>query len=375
MRALGAMIRKEFVHISRDPQLIGFVFGLPVLLLILFGYALRLRVDNMAVAVLDEDKTFFSVTVKDRLQRDGDMHVIEVPSEDVIRQMLKSGEAHLGMVIPKGFTERLANNERTDFPLFVDGTMPTLAQAGMYGARVLTSDDTVDELKFDDPDHPALAVRKPPIRVVQHILYNPELRDSDFFLPGTVGIVIMLVVLTLSSGLVREKEQATIEQLLVTPISRFALITGKMIPYGIIAALDFVVVTVLARVIFDLPFQGAGSVLSVSLLAVLFILALLALGALISTVSQTQLQANFMATFVIVPSVLMSGFVFPIEAIPGWLRPVAYSLPMTYFVEAIRGFTLKGASLQEQAIDFLVLGAFMVGFTLLSLARFRKQLA
>jgi ABC-2 type transport system permease protein len=148
-----------------------------------------------------------------------------------------------------------------------------------------------------------------------------------------------------------------------------------MIPYGIIAGLDFIVVTILARLIFDLPFHGGGAVLSVSVLAVLFILALLALGALISTISQTQLQANFMAVFVIVPSVLMSGFVFPIEAIPTWLRPVAWSLPMTYFVEAIRGFTLKGASVGDQWRDFVVLAGFMVGFTLLSLARFRKQLA
>src|ERR1700676_2666959 len=119
MRALGAMIRKEFVHISRDPQLIGFVVGLPVLLVVLFGYALRLKVDNMAVAVLDQDKSFFSVTVKDRLQRDGGFNVIEVSSEDMIRHMLKTGDAHLALVIPQGFAERLTNQERTDFQLYV----------------------------------------------------------------------------------------------------------------------------------------------------------------------------------------------------------------------------------------------------------------
>jgi len=373
MRALRAMIQKEFVHISRDPQLVGFVLALPVLLLILFGYALRLKVDHMLIAVLDQDKTFFSVSVKDRLQNDGQFVVREVSSEDEIRHMLQTGEARLGMVIPKGFTVRLGDNQQTDFPLYVDGTMPTLAQAALYGARVLTSDDANNDLVIDDPDHPSPPVRKPPIKIDQRILFNPELRDSDFFLPGTIGIVIMLVVLTLSAGLVREKEQATIEQLLVTPISRFSLIAGKMIPYGIIAAIDFAVVTALARFVFDLPLHGA--VLPVSALAILFILSLLALGALISTISETQLQANFMAVFVIVPSVLMSGFVFPIEAIPHWLQPVAWSLPMTYFVEAIRGLTLKGTSVADQARDFIVLGAFMIGFTALSLARFRKQLA
>jgi ABC-type multidrug transport system permease subunit len=373
MRALKAMMRKEFLHISRDVQLVGFVLGLPVLLLVLFGYALRLKIDNMAVAVLDRDHAFFSVTVKDRLRREGQFRVVEVDSEDVMRAWLQNGAVRLGLIIPAGFSKRVADNEQTAFPLLVDGTMPTLAQAALYGASVLTSDDASAALVLDDPDRPAPPLRKAPIKIVQEILFNPELRDSDFFLPGTIGIVIMVVVLTLSSGVVREREQQTLEQLLASPISRAALIVGKMIPYGVIAAVDFIVATALARAIFGLPIRG--SLPALGLLALLFILALLALGALIATLSRTQLQANFMAVFVIVPSVLMSGFVFPIEAIPGWLRPVAWSLPMTYFVEACRGLTLKGTSAAEQLRDFAALGAFMIGFVALSLARFRKTLA
>lgn len=374
MEALGAMIRKELIHIGRDPQLIGFVLGLPILLLVLFGYALGLQVEHMPLAVCDLDQTFFSSQVQDRLRSEHQFRLIPVDSEATIRRMLTTGEARLGIVIPKGFEANLVAARQTAFPLFVDGTMPTLAQAALYGAGVLTGEDAAASFTFVDPDNPAPTPPKPPIKIAQRILFNPTLRDSTFFLPGTIGIVIMLVVLTLSSGLVREKEQATIEQLLVTPISRFALIAGKMIPYGIVALFDFAVVSILARVIFAMPFAGAV-LLPVTVLAILFILALLALGALISTVSQTQLQANFMAVFVIVPSVLLSGFVFPLEAIPAWLRPVAWALPMTYFVDAIRGLTLKGASVADLARDFVVLAAFMAGFTLLSLARFRKQLA
>jgi ABC-2 type transport system permease protein len=310
--------------------------------------------------------------VKDRLQRKGKLIVIDVDSEAELKRDLQSGNARVGLHIPKGFAERLADNKQTTFRLYVDGSMPTLAQAGMYGATVLTDEGATEDLLVEDPDHPAPPVRKPPIKVEQEILYNPELRDSDFFLPGTIGIVLMVVVLVLSAGLVREKEQATIEQLLVTPISRFSLITGKMIPYGLIAAFDFIVVSLLAKVVFNLPFQ---SLLPVAALAALFILALLMLGAFISTISETQLQANFMAVFLIVPSILMSGFVFPIEAIPGWLQPVSWSLPMTYFVEAIRGLTLKGTTMLDEWRNFAALAAFMVGFTVLSLARFRKQLA
>lgn len=373
MEELGAMIHKEFVHISRDPQLIGFVLGLPVLLLILFGYALGLQVERMPLALCDLDHTFFSTQVREMLQDEDRFRVILVDSEGAIRRMLVTGEARVGIVIPKGFEVNIANAKQTEFPLFVDGTMPTLAQAGLYGASLLGGEDASVTLTFYDPDNPQPAPRKPPIKIAQHILFNPTLRDSNFFLPGTIGIVVMLVVLTLSTGLVREREQATIEQLLVTPISRFALIAGKMIPYGIVALFDFVVVSLLAKLIFKMPFSGAA--LPATGLAILFILALLALGALISTLSQTQLQANFMAVFVIVPSVLMSGFVFPIEAIPPWLQPVAWSLPMTYFVDAIRGLTLKRAAIADLTRDFVVLAGFMVGFTLLSLARFRKQLS
>ena len=373
MKSLWAMMRKEFIHIKRDTQLIGFVSGLPVLLLILFGYGLRLKVDNVAVAVWDQSHSFFSVTVKDRLEREGRLRVVEVDSETAIHEALRRGTARLGLIIPADFSQRVVDNLQTTFRLFADGSMPTLAQAGLCGARVLTNEEAADELSVEDPDHPAPPVRKPPIKVDTEILFNPDLRDSDFFLPGTIGIVIMLVTLTLSTGLVREKEQQTIEQLLATPIPRFALIAGKMIPYGFIAGLDFIVASVLGRFVFSLPFRG--SLFYLALLAVLFILSLLALGALISTLSETQLQASFMVVFVIVPSVLMSGFVFPIEAMPRWLQPVAWALPMTYFVEAIRGLTLKATAIVDLQRDYLALSAFLVGFTILSLARFKKRLA
>lgn len=373
MTSLWAMMRKEFIHIGRDPQLVAFMVGLPVLLLMLFGYALRLTVDNMVVAVWDQEQNFFSASAKDRLRQNGQFTITEVGSEAAIRALLQSGDARLGMIIPKGFGERLLSYQETTFPLYVDGSMPTLAQAALYGANTLTSDDAFAAIMADDPDHPAPPHRPPPVKIDQVILFNPDLHDSDFFLPGTVGVVIMVVVLTLSLGLVREKEQQTIEQLLVTPISRLALIAGKLIPYGIVAGLDFGVALVLAWLVFALPFRG--SMLAIGALAVLFIFSLLALGALIAAVSRTQMQATFLAIFVIVPSVEISGFVFPIEAIPAWLRPAAWSLPMTYFMDAMRGLTLKGTGMGDHVLDFAVLAAFTVGFTLISLLFFRKQMA
>jgi len=366
-------MRKEFAHIRRDPRLVGYVFGLPVVILLLFGAALHLKVEDLTVAVCDQDRTFLSMQVQDRLRRDGRLVVIEADSEAAIRRLLQNGNAHLGLLIPKGFSRRVADGEQTTFPLLVDGTMPTLAQAAIHGASVLTSEEATEELRFDDPDHPSEPDRKRPIKVDDVVLFNPELRDSDFFLPGTIGIIIMLVTLALSTGLVREKEEQTIEQLWATPMSRMALVAGKMIPYAMITAVDFVVAAGLARLVFALPFRG--SLVSVSVLALAFILALLALGSLISALSERQLQAHFMNVFVFILSVLMSGFVFPVQAMPRWLQPLAWSLPMTYFVDGIRALTLKGVSASIVLGDFVALVAFTALFGGLSLALLRKQAA
>lgn len=372
MRELGAMMRKELLHTWRDPRLMGYVVGLPVTLLLLFGYALRLRVDDLTVATLDQDRTFFSLQVKDELQQRGDLNVVEVDSRETIEGMLRRGEAQLGLTIPTGFSKRVADNEQSTFDLMVDGTMLTVAQAALCGARLLLeSDETAERLTLDEPDR---ATRPSPIKVNNVVLYNPDLRDSDFFLPGTLGIVVMLVCLTLSTtGFVREKEQQTSEQLAATPMSKFALVAGKIIPYGLIAAADFAVVALLARLVFALPYRGDP--LSIVLLAVLFILATLTLGALISTMVQTQLQATFVVVFVFVVSLCLSGFIFPLQAIPPPLRPVSLLLPMTYFIEAIRSLTLKGTSVVETWRDFVALATFTVAFATLSMALFRKQMA
>lgn len=373
MRGFLAMVRKELVHTRREKRLMGYIVGLPIALLFLFGSALRLQVDNLVLAVADLDRTFFSLQVKDRLAQQGHLTLQDADSDQAVRELVRTGEAHVGLVIPAGFSRRVADSEQTTFDLLVDGTMPTVAQAAICGANVLSSPEVTEQLRLDDPDHPAPPPAKPPIKVNQVVLFNPDLRDSDFFLPGTLGVVIMIVSLTLSTGFVREKEQQTIEQLSVTPISRVAIVAGKIVPYAAIVAVDFAVVAVLARLFFALPFRG--SLGSVALLAALFILAMLAIGSLISTLSGTQLQATFLNIFTLVMSLLLSGFIFPREAMPDWLQPVTRAVPMTYFVEGIRALTLKGSTLAELARDFLALAGFVVVFGTLCVAAFRKQTA
>ena len=202
LRQLAGVMRKEFVHIRRDPRLVGYVVALPVIIALLFGFALRLTVDDLTAAVWDQDRTFFSMHVKDRLTDKVHLNIVEVESEDAIRDMLHTGRAHLGLVIPKGFSRRLSDEQSTTFKLFVDGTMPTLAQAALFGASEITNDDAVNEIMGDDDS--GRKPREALIKIDKDILYNPALRDSDFFLPGTMGIVVMLVSLALATGSIRE---------------------------------------------------------------------------------------------------------------------------------------------------------------------------
>jgi ABC-2 type transport system permease protein len=371
MQALRAVIRKEFIHIRRDPRLIGYVVVLPVIILLLFGFALHLKVDNLRVAVCDQDKTFFSFEVKNRLQLDSGLYLIEVDTPEAVQELIRTGRAHLGLEIPAGFSRRVADNEQTTFELLVDGTMPTIAQAGLYGASVLTDEETAQKLSLDDPDHPSAPVRKHPIKLNQTVLFNPHLRDSDFFLPGTMGIVMMLVSLALATGIVREKEAQTIEQLWATPISRSALVAGKMLPCAIVTVLDFAVALALSYWVFGLPLRG--SLPAILALAAFFILSVLALGTFISVISNNELQAHFLSVFVFVVSILMSGFIFPIEAMPRWLQPTAASLPMTYFLDGIRRLTLKGVPATAMFGDFAALGCFTLLLVGLCMIGLKKQ--
>lgn len=371
MRALAAMMHKEVLHIGRDIKLIVFVVSAPIVIVLLFGYGLRLTIEHLPVAVYDQERTYFSAAVLDRLRRSPEFAVVEADSEGRIREWLGSGRARVGLVIPRGFTERMMDNEQTVFPVLVDGTMPTVAVSVLYGMRLLTEEDGAAELRFEDPDHPAPPSRKPPIKIAQEILFNPGLRDSDFFLPGTLGMVTMMVALLLSMGVVREREEKTMEQLMVTPMPRLTLMVGKLFPCGVFAVADFWLVLGIASLVFGLPLRG--SVTGIGLLASLFVFALMALGACVAAVTRTQQQASFLHVSIMVPSLMMSGVVFPIEAMPHWLQPVAWSFPITYFNNAMRGFALKGNAIPDHAADLAALTAFGLGLTVLSLLRLRRK--
>lgn len=374
MRLVLAMMHKEFLQLRRDPRLIGFIVVMPVVLLILFGLALKLEPENVRMAYVDDDQSLFSNLIKTNVWSEGYFKLYPVSDEQSIAREIQLGQARAGLFIPGDFSARLTENEQPTVRMYVDGTMPSLATAMDNNKHAITDDAVTNDMYFVDPDADNVVIPPDPFHLDVEVLFNPDKKETWFFLPGVVGVLIMQVALILTgTAVVREKENHTLEQLIVSPIGRPAFIAGKILPYVLIAFADFYLILLLGAWLFGLPLPTA-SLGPLFLLALVYVGGLIALGVAISTVSQTQQQAIFLSIFILIPSMLLSGFIFPVEAMPGYIQPVSWVLPFTYFVEIIRGLLLKGNTIAELAGDYLALLGFAVVFGGISVARFRKSL-
>lgn len=367
------VFRKELIEIRRDPRLMVFIVAFPVLLLILFGYALRLQLDNVTMAVFDEDRQLPAVMMKDRFHQEGYLIPVEVQSLEEMRRWIDTGRARAGLHIPQGFTASLIENERPTVTLYIDGSLPTIALAMENESGTIQQVDFKQSLYFGEPDEEPKEFAEDPFRLEVETLYNPDLIDVWFFLPAIIGLLIMQVGLILTStAVVREKEAGTLEQLIVTPVRRLGFVLGKVAPYALIAFVDFNLIVGVGHLVFEVPVSGSDALLVCS--ALLFIPAIVSLGLVISTFAETQQQAIFLSVFILLPSVLLSGFIFPVEAIPIAIRPLSYLLPLTYFLEIIRGIMIKGIGLSELMIPFAALIVFTALFMTACVVRFQKRL-
>lgn len=374
MRLILALVRKEFIQLYRDPRLVGFIIVMPIILTTLFGFALKLEPDNVKMAYVDDDPSYFSNLIKTNIWNEGYFKLYPVDDVAAIRNEIRLGNARAGLHIPKKFTADLTDNEQPAVTLFIDGTMPSLATAMDNNSSVITDDTVTADMYFSDPDEPAVVIAQDPFTLDVETLFNPDKVETWFFLPGVVGILIMQVALILTSTtVVRERESNTLEQLLVTPMSKTQFILGKIIPYIVISLIDFYAILIFSWLVFDLPSPNSHA--GLFMLAITYLAALIAMGLAISTISQTQQQAIFISIFVLIPSILLSGFIFPIEAMPSYIQPVAYLIPFTFFVDIIRGILLKGNLLNELLPQYLALCGFSIAFTVFSIMRFRKTLA
>lgn len=368
---ISAIIKKELLQLRRDPRLITLIVVMPLALLLLFGVALKLEPTNVKMAYADADQSFFSNMIKTGLWTDGYFEMYEVSNRQQIIDEVRSGRAKAGLLIADGFSAELIENRQPHIELLVDGTMPSLTTAMKYRSAAATDDAVVADMYFVDADADNVVIAADPFVMDTEILFNPDEKETWFFLPGVIGVLIMQISLILTGiSVVREREKRTLEQLLVTPVSRSAIVLGKLSPYVIIALVVFYFILGVGWAVFDIPQPSSHALLF--LLGLIFVAAMIALGLLISLVSSTQQQAMFLAIFIIVPSILLSGFIFPIEAIPGIVRPISYAIPFTYFVEIIRGLLVKNTEFADLLGAYSALTGFAAFFVLVSILKFRR---
>lgn len=358
-RRLSAVIVKELRQLRRDPITLAMIVGIPVIQLLLFGYAINLTVRGLPAAIADEARTAGSrAVVMDMLATGVIEPAAEVDTPDEVMRLLRRGRIDVGVVIPADFERRRAEG-REAVQVMVDGSDTAVQAAAAQLADV--------PLETRDG-----ASRAPGgISVVS--FYNPERRSAVNIVPGLIGVILtMTMVLFTGVAIVRERERGNMELLIATPLSRSELMIGKVLPYVGIGLLQTSLVLALGTWLFEVPVRG--SVIEAYAAAVLLIVANLSLGLLISTRAQSQFQAMQMTFFVFLPSMLLSGFLFPFAGMPRAVQLFAELLPLTHFLRLVRGVMLRGASLWELWPDVLALVAFTVITMTLAIVRFRKRL-
>lgn len=368
-----AIIKKEFIQIKRDKASFGIAIGMPIMMMLLFGYAVATQLENISTVVLDQSKTTESRELIKSFQNTLYFNIKEEDnSMETVVQNINSGKVHAAIIIPPDYSTLLLKKETPAVQLLIDGSDPTTARTAFssgvlagesHGIKVMSS---LSEKLSQKPQLGGIDIRT-------KVLYNPSLRNQNFTIPGLVGLIMQnITVLLTAFALVRERERGTIEQLIVTPIKSAELILGKLVPYVIIGFMDFLFSLALGMLWFNVPVHGNLGLLM--FLGAGFVICALAIGLLISTVSRTQLQAMQLSVLIILPSVLLSGFVFPREAMPKIIQYIGYALPLTYFLNILRGIITKGVGMEYLFKDVTLL--FILGLVLLiiSMVRFKKKL-
>jgi len=358
---LFAITKKEIRQLQRDRLTFGMIVGIPVIQMLLFGYAINTDVRNLRTAVADQANTHLSRQfVADLVQTQVVDIVEQVETAVLLEERLRTGDVSIGVVIPPDFDRRVIDPERPAVHLLVDGSDPTISGVANQ-LRAMP-------VRFD-AGKPAKRSENIEVRP----FYNPERRMPVNVIPGLMAIILTLT-LTMFTGvaIVRERERGNLELLINTPVSSAELMIGKIIPYVAIGMLQLALILVVGDLLFRVPMRG--SVIDLYLAATAFIAASLALGLLISTVARTQFQAMQMTIFLILPSILLSGFVFPFDGMPTFAQHLGEILPVTHFIRLTRGVMLRDAELMELAPDFY----FLIGFSLVAMTaaalRFTKRL-
>jgi ABC-2 type transport system permease protein len=364
-----SIILKEFIQLRRDRRTLAMVIIIPIIQMSIFGYALSTDVKNISLVVWDVSNTPESRELIDSFRQTEFFSVnFYATSYDDITELIESGKAKVALVIPPEYSRHLHRGETAPVQFFTDGSEPTAGIQALANASLIVQAKGAELMSKGQLSEVAL-----PVSLQPRIWYNPAMQSSIFYLPGLVGLILgMLTVMLTAFAIVRERENGTIEQLSVTPLRRGELIVGKLIPYTIIAYAQVILVLATAVAIFGMPIRG--NLLLLLSLTSLFLMFSLGIGLFISTVSRTQFQAMQASVLILLPSVLLSGFIFPVESMPKLAQWISAILPLTYYLRIVRGIIIKGIGMEYLWLDTIILAAMGVLTLIIASSRVRKTL-
>ena len=370
---IAAVMVKEFTQLRRDRITYAMILVMPLMQLLLFGYAINTDPRHLSAAVVSHDHGQLADAVVASLERTSYADIRHLPaSEAEMDRLMRRGDISLALTIPPDFSQKVLKGDRAQILAEVDASDP-VAAGGL--AAAVTALPT-QALRHDLKGAAARPSGSPPFEVVIHRLYNPEGITAYNIVPGLLAIILsMTLVMMTAMAVTREVERGTMESLLSTPATAFEVMIGKLLPYIAVGILQTIIVLMLARLLFSVPLaQSLAGWIALSSGIVLFITSNLALGYLISTVVRSQLQAMQISMFYMMPSLFLSGFMFPFQGLPHWAQILGEVIPVTHFIRVIRGSLLKGQVLADMGPDLLALGAFLVLVAVLTVLRSRTTL-
>ncbi|MCA9935087.1 MAG: ABC transporter permease [Anaerolineales bacterium] len=371
---LRSLIRKEFLQIIRDPRTMALVLVMPIIQLLMLGYAATNDVRNVPMAVFDQDRSPAARRLLDAY-RAADYFLIahDAGSEAEMRDLIDSGQARVGLIIPPNYSNDLQGNGTAVVAFVLDGSDPTIASTALSAAQLIAQQHGTQVLEARLARRGQAITAQPTIEVRTQVWYNPDLVSAYFMVPGVIGMILYAITSILTAtAIVRERERGTIEQLIVTPIQSWELIVGKLIPYVILAFSNIIEVLLLGRLLFGMPIRGDLSL--ILLLSGLFLVSGLGIGLLASTIANTQQEAMLTVFMTLLPSIFLSGFFFPLEAMPIVLQWFSYLTPLRYYLTIIRALLVKGVGFGAIQGDVVALALFGLGIMTLAAMRFRKRL-
>ena len=371
LHRLWAIVIKEFIQMKRDRLTFGMMVGIPLMQLMLFGFAINSDPKHLPTAILSADEGPFTRTLITAMQHSEYFEFVRTTNnEEEAQQMLQRGEVQFVVNIPVNFSRKLLRGEQPSLLLEADATDPSAVGPAVNALRVISSSALNRDLTGP---HASLRSSPGPIELRLHAHYNPENITQYNIVPGLLGVVLTMTMVVITAlAITRERERGTMENLLSTPVRPFEVMLGKIIPYIVVGYIQLTLILLAAHLIFEVPLIGSIPLLYA--VSFLFISASLAVGITFSTLAKNQLQAMQMAFFFFLPSILLSGFMFPFRGMPEWAQWIGSVLPLTHFLQIVRGILLKGNGLFEIAPELGSLTLFFVIVMAIGVKRYRRTL-